>query len=159
MKTSPQAYDVVGDGRTARYALANFTPEEFQRFWPGVEKMFDAVPHTWRYWTKEYIYHAALSGTIQVWGIGPPPDAVFIFFTQVVIHPAMQVLNVTWGAGHFDEEMIPLIHATLMNYAKMNACTEISVIGRPGWDPMLKAIGMKREHVTWTLPVPDMRLS
>jgi hypothetical protein len=158
MKPNPQAFDVSVQG-TPKYALVNFNPEEFMAFWPHIEGMLDKLTHTWKYWTKDWIFAAATSGTLQVWGIGPPPDAIFIFFTQISIHPAMRVLNVTWGAGTFQEEMLPLMHATLVNYAKMNSCSEIAINGRPGWDKMFKSIGMKREHVTWSLPIPDMRMN
>lgn len=157
MKQPSQAFDA--SETPPRFALANFSPEEFQVFWPGIEDMLDKLPHTWRHWTKEWIYSSALSNVIQVWGIGPLPRAVFIFFTQINIYPSMRVLCVTWGAGHFDKKMLPLMHATLVNYAKLNDCSEISVTGRRGWEPLLRVVGMKREQVTWTLPVPNMRMN
>lgn len=141
------------------FALTQFTVDEFTAFWPKLEEMLDLVPHTWRHWTKEYICSSAASNVIQVWGIGPPPNAVLVFFTQVSIYPVGRVLTLVWGAGSFDEEMLPLLLATMVNFAKMNNCTEIEMRGRRGWGPSLRSIGMKEEYVVWSIPVPDMRMN
>ena len=145
--------------KDVKFALTKFTLEEFSVFWPGIEEMLDAVPHTWKYWTKDYIRSAVEMGSIDVWGIGPPPKAVLIFFTQIGLYPARRVLHVPWGAGNFDAAMLPLIEATLVQYAQMAECDTIEVRGRPGWDPHFKSIGMTRECVVWSYPVPNARLN
>jgi hypothetical protein len=150
----------LGDGtRRARFALTKFTVEEFYSFWPGIEGMMDSVPHTWKHWTKDYIRSAVEADALQVWGIGPPPKAVLIFFTQVSIYPADRILVVPWGAGNFTASMLPVLEAALVNYAQLNECATIEVRGRPGWDPHFKSIGMKREFVTWSYPVPRARIN
>lgn len=158
MKPSPQAYD-LSESPHPKYALTRFSPEEFQRFWPGISDMLDKIPHTWKLWTKDHIFASAMNDVIQVWGIGPPPQAVLIFFTQISRYPTKSVLCVVWGAGRFEREMLPLLKATLMNYAKLSGCTSIEVRGRRGWEPFLKSIGMKRDFVTWSIDVPDMRMN
>lgn len=155
---SVQSYDLTHSPTEPSFALAQFTVEETMKFWPGIEEMLDRVPHTWKYWTKDWIREAIALGSLQVWGIGPPPKAVFVFFTQVAIYPNGKVLLVPWGAGSFDPEMMGLLHATLVNYAKVQDCTTIEIRGRPGWEKYFTGVGMKREHVTWTLPVPNMRV-
>lgn len=153
------AYAMNRDNQSAKFALTKFTFEEFETFWPGIEEMLDHVPHTWKYWTKDYIRSAVELGALDVWGIGPPPKAVLIFFTQVAIYPAQRVLMIPWGAGNFDPGMLGLLEATLVQYAQLCGCTTIEIRGRLGWDPHFKAVGMKREHVTWTYPVPNERLN
>lgn len=144
----------LSDGVGAKFALTLFTFQEFERFWPGIEEMLDSVPHTWKHWTKDYIRWAVEEDRMQVWGIGPPPKAVLIFFTQIGVYPADKVLHVVWGAGQFDAAMLPTLEAALVNYAQLCECSSIEVRGRPGWDPHFKSVGMKREFVTWSLPVP-----
>ena len=56
------SYDIVD--RKAALALTHFTIEQVQEFWPQLEETLDRVPHTWRHWTKEYIYGGILSGNI-----------------------------------------------------------------------------------------------
>jgi hypothetical protein len=158
MKQSDRTTYDLSPGSTVSYALTQFTWEEFEKFWPGIEEMLDLVPHTWKHWTKDYIRMSVERGHIQVWGIGPPPKAVLIFFTQIGVHPVDRVLHVTWGAGNFDKEMLPTLEAALVNYAQLCDCELIEVRGRPGWDPHFKSIGMKREYVTWSYPVPKARM-
>ena len=152
-------YHHVEKNNTAKLSLALLTPEEFLKFWPGIEKMLDTVPHTWRHWTKEYIYNAVLSGHIQVWCIGPPPYAVCVFFTSISIHPAMRSFCVTWAGGSFDDEMVPLLEAGWMNYARANDCDEVAIYGREGWGPKLAKVGFRKDSVTWTRRVPNMRIN
>jgi hypothetical protein len=153
----PQAYDVE-KGPKARFAFAQFTKAEFDRFWPELEKLLDAIPHTWRHWTKEHLLDSVAKNTVQVWGIGPPPNAVLILFTSVSIYPTMRVLNVLWAAGSFRKEMAPLIFSTFVNYAQMNNCDEIEIRGRPGWEPHLKNVGFRRDSVNWAYKIPNMRI-
>lgn len=151
-------YD-LGDGKKALYALTMFTWEEFERFWPGIEDMLDSVPHTWKHWTKDYIRDSVEKNFMQVWGIGPPPKAVLIFFTQVGVYPADRILHVTWGAGSFQRAMLPTLEAALVNYAQLCGCSSIEVRGRRGWDKHFKSVGMKQEYVTWSFPVPKARIN
>lgn len=158
MKTERQYHDM----RTVsepRYSLALLTPEEFFNFWPGIEKMLDTVPHTWKHWTKDWIQSNVSHRQIQVWAIGPPPYATCIFFTQISIHPAFRSFVITWSAGRFDDEMIPLLETAWVDYAKNNDCEEIAITGRPGWGPKLKPLGFSKDYTTWTRRVPSMRMN
>ena len=152
-------HDMNADMKSSKFALTMFTAEEFEKFWPGIEDMLDKVPHTWKYWTKDYIRSAVEREMMQVWGIGPPPKAVLIFFTQIGVYPAMRVLHVTWGAGSFKREMLPILEAALVNYAQIAQCETIEVRGRAGWDKHFKSVGMKRDYVTWTYAVPNPRMN
>lgn len=144
---------------TSKMALTHFTAEEFFVFWPELERMLDSVPHTWKQWTKEYIQNAVSGGVLQVWGVGPPPLAVCIFFTQIAVYPAFRSLHIVWSAGHFDDEMVPLLDAAWAHYAKINDCAEVEIRGRDGWGSKLKPLGFKKAHTAWSRPVPTMRMN
>lgn len=143
----------------AKVVLTLFTEEEMVRFWPDLERTLDCVPHTWRHWTKESIYDAIMERRMQVWGAGEPPRATLILFTSVGVFPSMRVFSVLWAAGRFDEEMLPLLDATLTNYAVLNRCDEIEIRGRMGWEPKLKSIGFTREASVWTRPVEHITVN
>lgn len=142
----------------ATHSLALFTSDEFIKFWPQIEAMLDTVPHTWKHWTKEHIYHSTLSGNMQVWGIGPNHTATCVFFTQVSILPAMQVFCIVWAGGHFDDEMIPLLEAAWESYAQEQDCSEITVYGRQGWESKLRPLGFKRDAIVWSRPVVNKKV-
>jgi hypothetical protein len=139
--------------------MTQFTVDEFFEFWPKLEKILDRVPHTWRHWTKEYICTSVAIDRTQVWGIGPPPKAVLVLFTTICVHPAMKVLSIAWAAGTFEDEMLPLLDATLTGYARLNECQEIEIRGRMGWEPKLKAVGFERVASMWTRPVLSVKLN
>lgn len=159
MKKDTRAYSVDVHTNKATMALTHFSPEEFFVFWPELERMLDGVPHTWRQWTKESIQNAVSCGTIQVWGAGPPPLAVCIFFTQINVYPSFKSLHIVWSAGHFDDGMVPLLDAAWMQYAKLNDCEEIEISGRSGWGTKLVPIGFKKAYTTWRRRVPAMRMN
>lgn len=150
---TPTAHEVMRDGSMAEFAMTQFTPEEFQRFWPKLEREMDNIPHTWRHWTKEYIYASVMGDTMQVWGIGRPPKATLIILTTINVFPAIRVLTITWAMGEFNARMLPLLDAALTGYARLNRCDEIEVRGRAGWDPALKSVGFERSAMVWTRAV------
>lgn len=139
--------------------VAQFTVEEMTRFWPELERMLDAVPHTWRHWTKEWIAESIVEERIQVWGVGPPPKAVFVLFTQIMVLPAMKVLNITWAAGHMPPKTFEVLDETFTAYAKLTGCDEIEVRGRRGWHPHLRRLKFRRDADVWTRPVMNVRMN
>ena len=153
------AYELRERGMGAKYALTQFTVEEFQKFWPNIEEMLDKLPHTWRHWTKDQMYNSVVNEMSQVWGIGPPPKATLILMTSINVYPAMRVMTVIWCAGTFDDEMIPLVDATFTNWARMNDCAEIEVRGRLGWESKLKQVGFKHEAAIWTKKVQRVNMN
>lgn len=154
------AFDISGGQKVPpKFALTQFTVEEFQGFWPQLEELLDSVPHTWRYWTKDHIYQSIVNDMVQMWGIGPPPKATFVMMTSVNVYPAMRVLTAIWAAGEFDDGMIPLIDATMVNYAQLNGCSALEIRGRPGWDPKFRSVGFVREAMIWTRHLRDTRLN
>lgn len=159
MNKQTQAFDMSDSPKHPKYALTQFSPEEFLAFWPKLEKELDRIPHTWRHWTKDYLQQAVLNNVVQVWGIGPPPNAILILFTQVSIFPAMRVLNVSLALGSLEDDMLPLLDATFVNYARLNDCREVEVRGRMGWDPHLKGVGYKRTDMVWTREVSSVRIN
>ena len=156
---SQTSYDLSAKTTVPKFAMTQITVEEFQKFWPRLEEMLDCVPHTWRYWTKDHIYQSIANDAVQIWGIGPPPKATFVMLTSVNVYPAMRVLTAIWAAGTFEDEMIPLIDATMTSYAKLNGCEMLEIRGRPGWDPKFRSVGFKREALIWTRPLNNSRLN
>lgn len=158
MTLKKQSHDLSQTMGVPKYSLAQLTIDEFYMFWPFISSMMDKIPHTWRYWTKDYVYSAVEVGSLVVWGIGPPPDAIFVFFTQIIQHPVGKVLTVPWGAGTFRNDMLPLLDATLTQYAQMTDCFEIEVRGREGWMKHFEPIGFKRTTTILSRSVVNMRI-
>jgi hypothetical protein len=153
------SYDASDAHAAPRYALTQFTVEEFFQFWEYLEAALDRVPHTWRHWTKEYICTSIANGTMQMWGVGRPPKATLIVMTMVNVYPTMRVLNIAWAVGAFEDDMLPLLDATFTDFARLNSCDEIEIRGRLGWESKLRGIGFTREAAVWTRSVPRVTLN
>lgn len=129
------------------YFMGMVEGPDLERFWPNVDDMMQKLPHTLGHLTRDEIRAAVYSGSMQLWGCGPKPDCTFIIITNVAFFPSKNVLMVGWGAGEFRKEMLPVLDATLNNYADMMQCAEIEVHGRSGWAKALKEIGFKQSKV------------
>ncbi len=151
-------YHEVDKRGKAKYTVALLTADEFVRFWPQIDAMLDTVPHTWKHWTKDFIYQSVMNTTMQVWCVGPNHTATCVFFTQVAILPATRVFGVVWSGGEFRDETIPLLETAWEGYAREQDCTEVAVYGRVGWESKLKPLGFKRESVVWTRPVVNRKV-
>ena len=142
-----------------RFAITQFDWDTFNRFWPKMERELDLIPHVWRFWTKEFIQAAVEHHALVVWGCGSPPNAEFIFFTQVNIYPAMKILSVPLAFGRFDPRMMDLLDGTMERYARIQECQEIWINGRRGWKPHFMNIGFRHESELWVRPVTQMRIN
>lgn len=159
MVRDTRSYMVDMDTKKAKFAVTHFTSEEFFGFWPEFERMLDSVPHTWKYWSKEYIQNAVSNQTMQVWGVGRPPLATCIFLTQIGIYPSFRSLTILWSGGAFDDEMVPLLEAAWTHYAQINDCSEVEIRGRDGWGPKLKPLGFKKQYSSWTRSVRNRSIN
>ena len=153
------AHEVMKGGAMSEFIMTQFTPEEFQHFWPKLEVQLDLIPHTWRHWTKEYIFSCVMADTMQVWGVGRPPKATLIILTMINVFPAMRVLTISWAMGEFSDRMLPLLDAALTGYARLNRCDEIEVRGRVGWEPKLLSVGFVRSAMVWTRAVDRQKMN
>lgn len=139
--------ETVGVDAMSEYFMALVEGPDLERFWPGVDDMMKKIPHTLGHWTRDEIRDGIGRGIFQLWGCGPRPDATLILLTNIAYYPSKNVLMIGWGAGTFKKEMLPVLDATLNNYAAMMNCSEIEVHGRKGWMKALTGIGFKQSKV------------
>lgn len=132
-------------GKALEWRVELLEDENFLKFWPGIAEEMDKIPHTWEDLTKESIETRALNGTIQVWGIGD--DVIrMILFTQIAIYPTGKVLEIFWafGEGKLWEPAAACVDYTINEFAKMQGCKRIDIIGRGGWEKVLAPHGFKK---------------
>lgn len=153
--TEAQGYDIK-KGRT-RFAITQFSYEEFLSFWPKLQKELHTIRPMWRHWSEDYILTAMATGELNFWGCGSPPNAEFVFFTQVHVYPTLRVLTIPLAFGKFTPEITPLVDATMESFARIQGCDEIEIRGRPGWVSEFRKIGFKEVSRVWVRSVSDMR--
>lgn len=141
------------------YQVELLEGEQFERFWPDIQAMMRKVPHTWqKTMTLESVYARATGSNLQVWAGGKQYRAEFIFFTQVAVHAAGRNLEIFWGCGEGGlEGGLTALDAAMDNFARMNDCKEILVIGRRGWGKRFSELGFREISVTLSKPVTEYR--
>jgi hypothetical protein len=118
----------------SEYQTELMTPEAFEKYWPFISSELDRVPHIWnRYYTKEYLFAAAMIGDFQVWGTGPKNQIRLVVFTRITVYPAARILQVTLAFGNDLERCLPSLVATLEKASYNAECSRCDIIGREGW--------------------------
>ena len=82
------------------------------------------------------------SGVLQLW---PTPRGCIV--TEIVLYPRKRVLNVFLGGGELDQ--ILDMHTDVVNWAKAQGCTSLTMSGRAGWKKPLAPHGWKPQHATY----------
>lgn len=155
--SAAQGYDLSNTVAGPKFAITQFSYEEFLSFWPVMKKELDTIRPMWRHWTEDHILTAMATQELTLWGCGSPPNAEFVFFVEVHVYPAMRVLTIPLAFGKFNPETMPLMDATMEQYARVQGCDEIEIRGRSGWGPEFKKLGFTETSRVWTRPVTNLR--
>jgi hypothetical protein len=132
------------------YSIELLTQEQVEKFWPEIEKMLDQIPHTWAEdHTKEELFSRAMSYGLQVWAIGKAPECNSVVFSQICIFSTGRNLELFWGAGEGKWHLTcgELFNAAIEKFAKAAECKRIDIVGREGWQKILKEHGFTKTAV------------
>ena len=135
--------------------LANAS--SIEKYWPDIAAMMRKVPHTLEGYTPESLFQMAMDSRVQLWLVGKD-QITLAMITQVASFPTGTVLEVFWGAGVKSLDSEYVVDATLDSFARACSCVRINVIGRPGWEPLMKAHGFKKQAVVFSRDVRPERV-
>lgn len=137
------------------YEVSLLEPPYFDFYWPHIAKELDRVPHIWAdRWTKDFLYEAVIAKRMQVWAVGPKEAFNLVVFTQIAMYPVGNSLQLLLAIGNSLTECLPVLDATLEQFAKLQHCTSAEVFDcRGGWGPMLKDYGFTRHSVVLSKPI------
>lgn len=90
----------------------------------------------------EDVVDGLAKGTLQLW---PAKRACIV--TEIVVYPRKRVVNVFLGGGELEQIMD--MHADVIEWAKSQNCTALTMSGRFGWQKPLKAHGWTRQHASY----------
>lgn len=82
---------------------------------------------------------------LQNWLLWLGKDSCVV--TQFVEFPRKKSLHILLGAGEL-EEIKRMVDGSITPFAKVNGCTDMTLVGRKGWKKVFNDIGWKEEHVT-----------
>ena len=81
-------------------------------------------------------------GVLQLW---PTPKGCIV--TEIVVYPKKRVLNVFLGGGELEQIMD--MHSDVIDWAKAQGCSALTMSGRLGWKKPLEAHGWKHQHASY----------
>ena len=81
-------------------------------------------------------------GTMQLW---PTPKGCIV--TEIVVYPRKRMLNVFLGGGELDQ--ILDMHQDVIQWAKAQGCTALTMTGRAGWKKPLAKHGWDQLHSSY----------
>ena len=81
-------------------------------------------------------------GVLQLW---PTPKGCIV--TEIVVYPKKRVLNVFLGGGELEQIMD--MHGDVIEWAKAQGCSALTMSGRLGWKKPLEARGWKHQHASY----------
>jgi len=113
--------------------------EELERCKPWIEAALEYSGGTHDFIDiAEGIY----KGTLQLW---PSPKGCIV--TEIVVYPRKRMLNVFLGGGELDQ--ILDMHQDVIQWAKAQGCTALTMTGRAGWKKPLAKHGWNQLHSSY----------
>jgi len=113
--------------------------EELERCKPWIEAALEYSGGTHDFIDiAEGIY----KGTLQLW---PSPKGCIV--TEIVVYPRKRMLNVFLGGGELDQ--ILDMHQDVIQWAKAQGCTALTMTGRAGWKKPLAKHGWQQLHSSY----------
>ncbi len=138
--------------------LADPTIEE----WNELEQDRAATaPRTLWLYTMDYVRQAVISGQIACYEITEDQIRVGSYALEVVTHEGDQYLNVIWlrvEPGKFSRNVRDAVLASWRAVAEATAIDNWAVMGRPGWEHVLTAAGLKPVELSrfWTFKTGNL---
>ena len=93
--------------------------------------------HEW-----EDIASGIADGRMQLW---PAPKGCIV--TEIVVYPKVKQLNIFLGGGELDQIMD--MHTDVINLAKAQGCSALTMTGRAGWKKPLSDNGWDQLHSSY----------
>ena len=120
--------------------------------WPKVVGyMENAAAITDGKYTARDIYDDIQRGVYVLWIIVENDDIIGALTTRIVAYPNRRSMSIDWLGGTRLEELLPLFHPVMAQYAKDNKCTHLEGHGRGGWARKLRDYGWKSDYMIYKM--------
>lgn len=139
-------------------SVLRLNPDQVLRFWPQIEGALDAAPELWQgTFSKEMMLAGVEQGAAQIWAVGKGTTVYLVLLTQIFNTPVDRVLQVVWAWGNGLRAAMPQLDAELDRFAERSGCQRIEVIGRKGFERMLRPLGFGFQCATYSRDVQSGR--
>ncbi len=135
------------------------TTEQFQHYWPLIEKQLDFVPHLWQlWWTKQSLYDGTMNERFQCWAVSYNNIITAVIFSQVLTYPANTLFQAFLAFGDGLTDALDEIEAVFERYCQIRGIGLAEVCGRQGWGPLLRRKGFGQTSTVFTKKLTTARL-
>lgn len=134
--------------------LCGISYKNVMGMWDVVQDMIvRALKHSDGKYTIFDVQYALLTRDMQLWVVADSEDEInAVIITQIVSFPSKKVLFFLLVSGvNFNDWNHFLPHFKL--FAKDHQCSAMEALGRVGWEKKIIALGFKRIHTVFSLPI------
>lgn len=114
--------------------------------WPTLEHMLERVAD---YKVNQNdIYNFVMDGTWTLWvcQVSETSEITSVIITEFIHYPQVTNLRVIFLSG--DDENWAYGMSVFEDFARINQCHDVEVLGRKGWERVLKDRGFKLNYIT-----------
>ncbi len=105
-----------------------------EAFWPKAGPMIEkALPYAKNRWTLESIRTDLQTGSKWLWIAFQGREAIACFVTCFSSFPAAEVCTILICGGKDVDSWVAMVLKNIENAARENGCSQVEIIGRPGW--------------------------
>lgn len=144
--------------RNTAISIERFGRDKIVHYWPQISDALDATKELWHAaYSKDEILERLISTNMQAWSIAHGDVLTIAFLTQIVNTRTSRLFQVFWMYGEGMIEALPLLDLALDDFAAKFNCDTIEVVGRKGFDRLLKPRGFTFDAATYHRPVRTPR--
>lgn len=127
-------------------------------YWPAIKSGIASYSELFlEFDTLDGYYMKAKLDVMQVFVVGTKERIDLVLFTEFRTSPVEKWLRVVGAWGNTFDEYTTLIIATINDYAAMQGCDKVEIVGRRGWVRKLKAAGFHEKYVSMHMVVDKTR--
>lgn len=146
------------DGQKLPISIEKFGRAKVTHYWPQIEQALDATKELWYpAYSKDEILERLITEHMQAWAVAHGDVLTICFLTQIVNTRTSRLFQVFWMYGEGMIEALPLLDLALDDFAATFGCDTIEVVGRKGFDRLLRPRGFEFHSAMFHRPVRAKR--
>jgi len=131
-------------------------PAELAGVWQQFAEVLGDCRETWYpWWDIRDIKAHLLTGDSQLWTVIDEKGIYLWFMTEIIIYPRQTELRIWWASGVQFTACVPIVIPAMRSYARHVGARTITMVGRTGFERVLKPFGVKVQNVTYAMEALD----
>jgi len=148
--------------RSETYQVGVLRGEELLKWWPDISGCLRSVPPE-SLWLRgvgpDGILQLAIKGEVQVWAAGTTDSFQLFVISRLIDFEDKKVLKIEYAYGQNLPDLLPQLVDVTDACAEMFECESIVLVGRRGWERVLKEHGYEINGVILTKGIKKRRIN